>query len=94
MLFRDLPLRILDSALKHGYDREEISYALDMRPDGWVWEIDPDNDPPKTLFICLDRAGNPMEVVGGELADVLLIWHADKCRTSYLKLLPQSGEQR
>jgi len=55
-------------------------------------EIDPDNDPPKILFIGPDGTGNLLEVIGGELAgDVLLIWHADRCRPKYLELLPKAG---
>lgn len=55
-------------------------------------EIDPDNDPPKILFIGPDSAGRFLEVVGGEMADnLLLIWHADTCRKKYLNLLPAPG---
>ena len=78
--------------MAHGYDREEISHAIDMRLD--EREIDPDNDPPKILFIGPDHSGNLLEVIGGELADVLLIWHADKCSPEYLTLLPPQGEPR
>jgi hypothetical protein len=94
VLFRELPLLILDSALKHDLDREAISHALDMRPDEWEWEIDPDNDPPTMLWIGPDYAGNLLEVIGGDLVDVRLIWHAKKCGTAfrkkYLPSTPQS----
>lgn len=54
--------------------------------------IDPDKDPPKLLIIGPDGAGNLLELIGGELADdVLLIWHADRCRKAYLELLPRTG---
>jgi hypothetical protein len=50
------------------------------------------NDPPKLLIIGPDGAGNLLELIGGELADgVLLIWHADRCRPTYLELLPKAG---
>jgi hypothetical protein len=85
-----MSLRVRPSALKHGCSVEDISHAVDMALR--KIEIDPDNDPPKLLFIGPDSAGNLLELVGGELADgVLLIWHAMKCRNEYLQLLPKSG---
>lgn len=55
-------------------------------------EIDPENDPPKILFIGPDGAGNVLEVIGGELAGGLfLIWHADRCRPTYLDLPQKPG---
>lgn len=54
--------------------------------------IDADNDPPKVLIIGPDGAGNLLELIGGDMADdVLLIWHADSCRADYLRLLPKAG---
>jgi hypothetical protein len=83
-------LRVHDSALKHGCSREDISHAVDMAL--YVGEIDPDNDPPKRLYIGPDPAANLLEVIGGGLADeILLIWHAKRCRTQYLELLPPTG---
>ena len=85
-----VPLRVRDSALKHGYDYETISHAIDMALT--IIEIDPDADPPKLLFIGPDSAGNLLEVIGGEYPnDVLLIWHADACRVKYRMLLPKPG---
>ncbi len=69
---------------------EDISHVIDMALH--VVEIDPDNEPPKLLFIGPDSAGNLLEVIGGDVADdVLLIWHADTCRSEYLTLLPKAG---
>lgn len=83
-------LRVHKSALKHGCAIEDISHAIDMALH--VVEIGPDNDPPKLLIIGPDSAGNLLELIGGELADdVLLIWHADRCRPQYLELLPLKG---
>jgi hypothetical protein len=82
-------LRVHGSALKHGCSIEDISHAIDMA----LYEnvLEPDNDPPKLLFIGPDHAGNLLELIGGELAnDVLLIWHADRCRPAYLGLLPKT----
>ena len=83
-------LRVYSSALKHGCTVEDISHAVDMA----LYEnvVDWDNDPPKLLIIGPDGAGNLLELIGGELADdVLLIWHAMRCRPQYLHLLPKKG---
>lgn len=53
--------------------------------------VDDDHEPPKLLIIGPDGAGNLLELVGGEFGDDLRIWHADRCRPVYLKLLPKSG---
>jgi hypothetical protein len=83
-------LRVHKSAQRHGCTIEDISHAVDMA----LYEnvLDEDNDPPKLLIIGPDGAGNLLELIGGELADdVLLIWHADGCRSAYLDLLPNTG---
>ena len=83
-------LRVHGSALKHGFTIEDISHAIDMA----LYEglLDEDNDPPKLLIIGPDGAGNILELIGGELADdVLLIWHARTCGAEYLHLLPAMG---
>lgn len=50
--------------------------------------VEPEHDPPKLLIIGPDPAGNLLELVGGEFAsDLLVIWHADRCRRRYLDLL-------
>jgi len=83
-------LRVDKSALKHGCTIEDISHAVDMALYEHV--LDADNDPPKLLIIGPDGAGNLLELVGGEIAEnVLLIWHADHCRAAYLDLLPKPG---
>lgn len=85
-----MPLRVHASALKHGATIEAISHAFDMPQ--LVKEIDPDNDPPKVLFIGPGHAGNLLELIGGEIAGgVVLIWHAMTCRPEYLALLPRPG---
>ena len=83
-------LRVHKSALKHDCTIEDVSHAVDMA----LYEnvLDEENDPPKLLIIGPDGAGNLLELIGGELADdVLLIWHADRCRQAYLDLLPKTG---
>jgi len=83
-------LRVYESALKHGYTIENISHAVDMALYEGI--LDEDSDPPKVLIIGPDDAGNLLELIGGELAgEDLLIWHADRCRQTYLELLPNQG---
>lgn len=53
--------------------------------------IGDESDPPKRLIIGPDGAGNLLELIGGELNDGLLIWHAMPCRSKYLDLLPKTG---
>jgi hypothetical protein len=83
-------LRIHDSALRHGSSREDISHAYDL----FLYEtvLDEDADPPKLLIIGPDGAGNPLELIGGEIENGdVLIWHAMACRKQYLDLLPDQG---
>jgi hypothetical protein len=82
-------LRVHKSALKHGCTIEGISHAVDM---AMYWDVlDEGSDPPKQLIIGPDGAANLLELIGGELADELWIWHADRCRAKYLTLLPKTG---
>lgn len=83
-------LRIGESALKHGYSREEISHAFDMA----VYEgvVDGDAEPSKSLIIGPDSAGSLLELVGGPRPNGdFLIWHAMRCRSQYLALLSGGG---
>jgi hypothetical protein len=82
-------LRIAESALRHGCAREDISHAVDMAL--YVNTLDEESDPPKLLIIGPDGAANILELIGGELEDDLLIWHAMPCRRQYLDLLPKQG---
>jgi len=82
-------LRVHKSALKHGCTIEDISHAADMAMYSDI--LDEDHDPPKQLIIGPDSAANILELIGGELNGDLLIWHADRCRKSYLTLLPRTG---
>lgn len=82
-------LRVRQSAQKHGCSVEDVSHAVDMALV--EIEVDPDHEPPKLLFIGPDPAGNLLELIGGELGADLWIWHADRCRPAYLKLLPAAG---
>ncbi|MFH1329088.1 MAG: hypothetical protein ABIJ48_00290 [Actinomycetota bacterium] len=51
-------------------------------------DMDPQTDPPRTLVIGPNRAGNPIELVLLELADDrLLVIHAMKLRPAFRGLL-------
>jgi hypothetical protein len=83
-------LRVEDSALKHGYSIEEISHAYDMA----IFEgiVGDEAEPPKVLTIGPDSAGNLLELVGGRRPNGdHRVWHAMRCRTQYLALLPGDG---
>jgi hypothetical protein len=62
---------------------------LTWRKYGYV--LDEAADPPKLLIIGPDGAGNLLELIGGDLNDDRLIWHAMPCRAKYLELLPKPG---
>ena len=83
-------LRILESALKHGCTREDISCAVDMA-QYWNDLDEDDSDVPKVLIIGPDGAANLLEVIGGESGDDLWVWHALPCRRQYLSPLPKQG---
>jgi hypothetical protein len=85
----DLVLRVRESAHKHGCSVEDISHAVDMALV--EIELDPGHEPAKLLIIGPDPAANLLELVGGEFGDDLWIWHADRCRPAYQKLLPDAG---
>lgn len=54
--------------------------------------LDPDNDPPKLLFIGPDGAANLLELIGGDSeSGDRVIWHADRLSAQYHKLLPKTG---
>jgi hypothetical protein len=82
-------LRIEKSALRHGCTREDISHAYDLATFDKV--LDTDSDPPKVLIIGPDSAGSLLELIGGELEEGDVIWHAMPCRKQYLDLLPGTG---
>lgn len=85
-------LRILDTALRHGCTREEISHAYDFALLDKV--LDAAADPPKILIIGPDSSGNLLELIGGELQEGDVIWHAMSCRKQYLDLLPRPGGEQ
>lgn len=84
-------MEIHASAHKHGIDAEVILHVLDHVFA--VVALEPDADPPRTLAIGPDRAGNLLEIVWLELADgINLVIHAMRLRPSFYDLLPQTRE--
>ncbi len=77
------------SAFKHRYDKQAILHALEHALV--VVDLDPDADPPKVLAIGPDPAGNLLEVIWLELAEVELVIHAMPLRPVFYDLLP-TGE--
>lgn len=74
------------SAFKHGETDDSIQHALDNALI--VADLEPDSDPPRVLVIGPDRAGNLLEVIWLELADMVLVIHAMRLRPSFYDLLP------
>lgn len=73
------------SAFRHGYDEPTILHAIDHAIV--VADLEPDADPPKVLAIGPDPAGNLLEVIWLELANVELVIHAMPLRPVFYDLL-------
>jgi hypothetical protein len=76
-------------AFKHCYDKQAIPHALEHAVV--VVDLDPDADPPKVLAIGPDPAGDLLELIWLELAEVQLVIHAMPLRPVFHNLLP-TGE--
>lgn len=74
---------------KHGYDEPTILHAIEHAIV--VVDLEPGADPPKVLAIGPDPAGNLLEVIWLELAEVELVIHAMPLRPVFHNLLP-TGE--
>ena len=77
------------SAFKHGYDEPTILHAIEHAIV--VADLEPNADPPKVLAIGPDPAGNLLEVIWLELAEVELVIHPMPLRPVFYDLLP-TGE--
>ena len=78
------------SARKHGIDEPAIRHALEHAIT--VVDLEPDTDPPRTLAIGPDPAGNLLEIIWLEFDEVDLVIHAMPLRSQFYDLLPQSPE--
>jgi len=79
-----------ESALKHGYEPDEIAAAWeDFAEQAWL----EDDMPGRLLRVGFDGAGRPVEVVGVVFEDgarVLFI-HMMELRKSTIRLLKEAG---
>jgi hypothetical protein len=74
------------SARRHGVSDESIHHAIEHR----LVTRALDEDPPRTLVIGPDLAGNLIELVVVEFEDVQLVIHAMPLRRKYHSLLPEA----
>lgn len=78
-------LRVVPSALRHEVSIDDIEHAMEH-----ALLIDHDfdgTDPPRTLVLGLDRAGNVLELIGVEDAGSVTVFHAMPARPAMLRLL-------
>jgi hypothetical protein len=76
---------ILGSARKHGKTNEDILHAWNNALG--FYNIEADHEPPKSLVIRPDRAGNLLEVIYLELEEADVVIHAMTLQPKYLPLL-------
>lgn len=67
-------MEIHSSAYRHGLGDEDIGHAWEHALG--FYDLEPDNDPPKSLCIGPDTAGNLLELLYLRLDDDDLIIHA------------------
>lgn len=78
-------MRIHNSALKHQIPKADIEHAWANAVS--FFDIDPDNDPPKSLAIGPDRAGNLLELLYLQLEDDDLVIHTMPLRGVFARFL-------
>lgn len=83
-------MRIHASAFKHDIAEVDIEHAWTNAIS--YFDIDPDNDPPKSLAIGPDNAGNLLELLYLQLEDDDLIIHAMPLRDVFARFL--TGEDQ
>jgi len=83
-------VRIHASAFKHDIAEVDIEHAWNNAIS--YFDIDPDNDPPKSLAIGPDKAGNLLELLYLQLEDDDLIIHAMPLRDVFARFL--TGEDQ
>jgi hypothetical protein len=76
---------ILESARKHGKTDEDILHAWENALG--FYDIEPHHNPPKSLAIGPDPAGNLLEIIYLVLEQADVIIHAMTLQTKYLPLL-------
>lgn len=83
ILWHNIGVNILPSALKHGVDPEDAVYVVD-RP---LKALEMREDPRKVLFLGICQDGTPLEVIVAETSRGPAVIHAMRMRTKYAKLL-------
>ena len=74
-------MKVLPSALAHGFSEEEVRHAV---ANAVVARLDKDEDDDVLLFIgAAGPSAHTLLEVKGRQADELLIFHAMTCRPSY-----------
>ena len=76
---------ILESARKHGKTNDDILHAWNNALG--FYDIEVDREPPKSLAIGPDLAGNLLEVIYLELEQADVVIHAMTLQPKYLPLL-------
>ena len=86
MYYDNSDVEIHRAARRHGVSDEGIVHAVEHALV--VVDMDPDEDPPKLLFIGPGLAGNLLEVIMIELAEQrMLVIHAMPLRPTFFPLL-------
>lgn len=79
---------ILESARKHGKTNDDILHAWNNALG--FYDIEADHEPPKSLAIGPDLAGNLLEVIYLELENTDVIIHAMTLQPKYFPLLGET----
>ncbi|MCY4104384.1 MAG: hypothetical protein OXG55_14155 [bacterium] len=74
-------MKILTSAYRHGVSDDAIRHA--WKHALGFHDIEPDHDPPKSLCIGPDPAGNLLEVLYFRTADDNVVIHAMRLRRTF-----------
>jgi len=90
-MFSNVTIEFNQAAFIHNVTEEDIRFALDTaRYDGRIDEEESDN---KYLVIGFDRKVNPIEVMYNVIdEDTINVFHAMKCRKSFLHYMKTRGE--
>jgi uncharacterized DUF497 family protein len=88
----DIAIEFNPAAFKHGVSETDIQMAFDTaKYDGFLDEDEPDAEN-KHLLIGFDRKANLIEILYNVIADDRLrVFHAMKCRSAFIQLLGQRG---
>ena len=78
----EVDVEILPSAVKHGFSKEDILYALKQS----IYDETLESDPNKTLSICYDGKARLLEIIFHVISDEnIVVFHAMPCRKNYIE---------